>query len=181
MHMKLLLDFFPLAVFFGVYKFGGGLMPATAALIGCTLISLVITYIKERKLALNPLISGVVIAIFGGLTLYLNDAIFIKMKPTLVNLVFATILLGGLALKKSPLKPLLDSALTLDNAGWQKLTLRWGIFFIFLAVLNEMIWRNYSEAFWVNFKVFGMMPLTLIFMLCQYPLIMRHQKTDSKN
>lgn len=174
MHMKLLLDFFPLAVFFGVYKFGGGLMPATAALIGCTLISLVITYVKERKVALNPLITGVVVAVFGGMTLYLNDTTFIKMKPTIINLLFAAILLGGLVLKKPLLKPLLDAALTMEDAGWQKLTLRWGIFFIFLAVLNEIIWRNFSEDFWVGFKVFGMMPLTLLFMLSQVPLLKKY-------
>lgn len=173
--MRLFLDFFPLAAFFIAFKLGG-LMVATAALMVCSLISLAITYLKDRKIALNPLISGIVITIFGGLTLALHDDAFIKMKPTLVNLLFAAILIGGLAMKKPLLKPLLDSALQLSDRGWKLLSLRWALFFIFLAGLNECIWRNFPLDFWVNFKVFGMLPLTLIFMACQYPLILRHHQ-----
>lgn len=171
--MKMFLDFFPLAVFFLAYKLGN-LQIATASLIVATLISLGITYLKEQKIALNPLISGILVTIFGGMTLILQDPIYIKMKPTLLNLLFAAILLGGLAFKKTLIKPLLSSAVTLCDKGWQKLTLRWGVFFIFLAGLNEVIWRHYSEEFWVNFKVFGMFPLTIGFMLCQIPLIQKY-------
>lgn len=152
---------------------------ATGVLIGCTALTLAITYYLERKIALNPLISGIVIAFFGGLTIALHDDTFIKMKPTLVNLLFAAILLGGLLKKKSLLKPLLGTALHLTDRGWNILSFRWGIFFIVLAMLNEYIWRNYREAFWVNFKVFGMLPLTMLFMACQYPLIMKHHKDPS--
>lgn len=174
-HMKLLLDLFPLAVFFLGYKLGN-LQIATAALIVATALSLAFTYVKERKIAMNPLITGVMVAFFGGLTLILQDPTYIKMKPTLLNLLFAMILLGGLAMKKSLIKPLLASAISLTDEGWRKLTLRWGIFFIALAGLNEFIWRNYPEDFWVNFKVFGMLPLTIGFMLCQIPLMQRYEE-----
>ncbi len=171
--MKLILDFLPLAVFFIAYKING-LMLATSTLIATTLLCLVISYVIERKIAVTPLITGIVVTIFGALTLILHDNTFIKMKPTFINLLFATILCGGLIYKKPLLKPLLQSALSLTDTGWRQLTYRWMLFFIFLAATNEVIWRNFDEAFWVNFKVFGMMPLTLIFMAFQYPLIKRH-------
>ena len=150
-YIRLILDIAPLALFFISYRLYG-LMTATAVLIAATLISLFITWLLERKIALTPLISGVLVAMFGGLTLALNDSTFIKMKPTLVNLLFAAILLGG----------------------WYLLSLRWALFFISLAALNEFIWRSFSEEFWVEFKVFGMLPLTLTFALLQIPLIKRH-------
>jgi intracellular septation protein len=179
--MKLLRDFLPLALFFAVYKLKD-LQWATAALIAATLASLLYTYIRERKLAWNPLISGVLVAFFGGLTLLLKDPIYIKMKPTLLNLFCALILFGGLAWRKSLVKPLLASAISLTETGWRQLTIRWAVFFVFLAGLNEYIWRSYSEDFWVSFKVFGMLPLTLIFMLMQIPLLQRHEvKLDAND
>jgi len=171
--LKMLLDLGPLAVFFVAYRVAG-LLTATALLMVFTLISLFVTYYKEKKIAVMPLVSGVIIAIFGSLTLLLQDEFFIKIKPTLVNLIFATLLLGGLCLKKSLMKYALEGALSLSDEGWRKLSLRWGLFFLFLAVLNECIWRNFSTDFWVNFKVFGMFTLTLAFTLLQLPLIKKH-------
>lgn len=172
-NLKLLCDLGPLAAFFIAYK-TAGLLAATAVLIASTLVALVLTYILERRIALMPLVSGVVITIFGGLTLVLQDELFIKIKPTLVNLLFAGILLGAAYFKKSALQYVLGSALMLDDAGWRKLSLRWGMFFIFLAGLNEFIWRNFSTDFWVEFKVFGMLTLSMLFTLSQIPLIKRH-------
>lgn len=173
------LDMGPLLVFFLAYRFMG-LMAATAALIAFTLVSLLITYLLEKRLSPMPLISGLAVAFFGGMTLWLNNDLFIKIKPTLVNLLFASILLGGLYFKKPLLKYALGSALTISNAGWMKLTFRWGIFFVFLACLNEVIWRNFPTDFWVNFKVFGMFSLTLLFTMCQIPLIKRYWIEEQK-
>ena len=121
-----------------------------------------------------PLVSGIVVLVFGALTLYLHDEIFIKMKPTIVNTLFGAVLLGGLAFGKSLLGYVFDSAFRLDAEGWRKLTLRWGLFFFFLAALNEVVWRNFSTDFWVAFKVWATMPITLLFTIGQLPLIMRH-------
>lgn len=170
--MKLLLEFLPLISFFIAYH-QAGLMTATAVLIAATLISITILYLKERRIALNPLISASLVGFFGGLTLILQDDLFIKIKPTIVNMLFATILLGGVYIKKPPLKYLMQVALPMREEGWMKLSFRWGFFFIFLAGVNEVIWRNFSEEFWVGFKVFGMLPLTILFLLTQLPLIQR--------
>ena len=112
--------------------------------------------------------------VFGTLTLWLQDEVFIKMKPTIVNGLFAAVLLGGLAFGKPLLGYVFDQAFKLDNEGWRKLTLRWGLFFVFLAVLNEVVWRLFSTDFWVAFKVWGTMPITIAFMLAQFPLLKRH-------
>ncbi|MEK6746412.1 MAG: septation protein A [Pseudomonadota bacterium] len=173
--LKLLLDIGPLAIFFFTYRFAG-VFAATAAIMGTSIISLIITYWIEKKIAVMPLVSGVVIATFGTLTLLLQDDTFIKMKPTLVNLIFASVLLGGLYFKKSLLKYVLESALEMSDEGWRILSLRWGLFFIFLAVLNEFIWRSFSTDFWVNFKVFGMLTLTMLFTFLQIPLIKKYGK-----
>jgi intracellular septation protein len=175
-----LLELLPLIVFFVAYHFGD-LMLATAAIMFATLLVLCLSYLLHRKIAINPLISGALVGIFGGLTLALNDPTFIKIKPTLVNLLFASILLGGLFLFEKPLlKYLLQMAMELTEEGWHKLTSRWGYFFIFMACLNEFIWRNFSEEFWVGFKVFGMLPLSILFMMLQLPLIKRTMLQDSK-
>ncbi len=143
-------------------------------MIACTLLSLAITYAMEKRVAVMPLVSGIAVTLLGGLTLFLHDETFIKIKPTLVNLLFAAILLGGLYFGKPMLKYLLSDALQLTDEGWRKLSLRWGLFFIFLAVLNECIWRNFPTDFWVNFKVFGMFTLTMLFTLSQIPLIKKY-------
>lgn len=171
--LKLLLDIGPLAAFFIAYRVGG-VFTATAAIMIFTIISLLVTYWIEKKIAIMPLVSGVIISIFGTLTLILQDDVFIKVKPTLVNLIFASILLGGVYFKKPLLKYVMGSAITLNEEGWRILSLRWGFFFLFLAALNEFIWRNFSTDFWVNFKVFGMFTLTILFTFLQIPLMKKH-------
>ncbi len=172
--MKLALDFAPLAVFFVAYKLGG-VMTATVAIMVATCFSIAVIYVVERKIALAPLITGGVVMVMGGLTIALNDPIFIKLKPTIVNLVFATILLGGVFIgKRGLLKYVLDVAFQLTDVGWLLLSKRWGFFFIFLACLNEVIWRNFPESFWVDFKVFGMFGLTMLFAVSQFKLMAKY-------
>ena len=122
-----------------------------------------------------PVVTAVAVIVFGALTFYFDNPMFIKMKPTVVNCIFGAALLGGLAFGKPLLPVVLDSALHLDETGWRKLTFRWGIFFFILAALNEAVWRTQSDVFWAGFKVFGTMPLTLLFALSQVPLIIRHE------
>ena len=172
---KLLLDFAPLLVFFVAFKVAG-VMAATCALIVATLLSILIIYAVERKIALAPLISGVLVTVMGGLSIALHDEQFIKMKPTIINLAFALILLIGVKFfRRGLLKYVLDVAFQLTDAGWIILSRRWGIFFLFLAVLNEIIWRNFPTDFWVNFKVFGMFTLTAVFAGCQIRLIEKYK------
>ena len=128
----------------------------------------------SRRVAVMPLVTLFFVVVFGALTLWLQDEVFIKMKPTIVNSLFAAILLGGLAFGKSLLAYVFDAAFSLDEDGWRKLTLRWGLFFLLLAGLNEFVWRSFSTDFWVAFKVWATMPLTIAFMLTQLPLIQRH-------
>ena len=127
-----------------------------------------------RHVAVMPLVTLVVVLVFGGLTLWLQDELFIKMKPTIVNSLFGAALLGGLLFGKSLLGYVFDAAFKLDDEGWRKLTLRWGLLFFVLAVLNEIVWRNFSTDFWVAFKIWGVMPLTMLFMMTQLSLIQRH-------
>ena len=172
--LKLALEMGPLVVFFFAnYKYG--IRIATGALMAGVLVALVLSYTLRGRVPVMPLVTAAAVLIFGGLTFYFDDDLFIKLKPTIVNALFGTILLGGLALGK-PLLPLaFDSMLHLDDAGWRKLTLRWGLFFFVLAALNEVVWRTQTSDFWVSFKVFGTMPLTLLFTFLQVPLIMRHE------
>ena len=173
--MRLALDFAPLGVFFLAYRLEG-LMAATALLIMATLLSLLITYVVERKISLAPLVSGIAVAIFGSLTLVLNNEYFIKMKPTLVNLLFAgTLLIGVYGYRRGLLRYLLDMAFTLSDRGWLVLSRNWGFFFIGLAVLNEVIWRSFSTDFWVDFKVFGMFTITMSFAVSQMWVVKHHQ------
>jgi len=174
-----MLDLSPLLVFFLGFRFAG-LLAATAVLILCTLISLAITYRWERRIAIMPLASGLAVTVLGGLTLWLQDETFIKIKPTLVYLLFSSVLLGGVVFGKPVLKYLLSDALQINEQGWKKLSLRWGLFFMFLAVLNEIIWRHFPTSFWVNFKVFGMFTLTLAFTFSQIPLIKKHWIEEKK-
>ena len=186
--LKLILEFGPLLVFFYanaqgeqlanwfplLANIGGPIFIATAAFMVAITISLAISLIVNRRLPVMPLVTGIFVLVFGALTLWLNNDLFIKMKPTIVNVLFGSILLGGLLFGKSLLSYLFQSAFELDDAGWVKLTMRWGLFFYFLAILNEVMWRNFSTDAWVNFKVFGIMPLTIVFMLTQIPLLRRH-------
>jgi intracellular septation protein len=171
--VKPLCDFGPLLAFFAAYLLLG-LFPATAVLIGATLLALLLSYLIERRIPIMPLVTAVIVGIFGGLTLWLQDETFLKMKPTIVQSIFSLVLLGGLAVNKPLLKPLLGTAWQMDDLGWRKLTLRFGLFFAVMAVLNEVVWRTQSTDFWVNFKVFGIMGLTLVFALSQAQLMQLH-------
>ena len=171
--LKLALELGPLAVFFFANgRFG--LFAATGVFMAFTIAALIASWWLTRRLAIMPLVTGIVVFIFGGLTLMLHDEVFIKMKPTIVNSLFGGALLIGLWFDRPLLGYVFDSVFKLDDEGWRKLTLRWGIFFFALAILNEVIWRNTTTNFWVNFKVFGFLPLTMLFTLLQMPLIQRH-------
>lgn len=176
-----LLDLGPIAAFFVLFK-RYDLMVATAALVVLSIIAIAIRYAKERKLHPAPIVTVVVVALFGGLTLVFQDELFIKLKPTIVNLLFAAVLLiGAYGFNKAMLKPLMGMVLQLQDAGWKLLSIRWGYFFIFLAVVNEVVWRNFSTDFWVSFKLFGMMTLTLLFTFAQIPMMQRYGvKEESK-
>lgn len=179
--IRFVLDIAPLAVFFIVYQLEG-LQMATAALIPATLLALGIGYYKEKKISPMPAITGVAVLVLGGLTLWLDNELFIKMKPTMVNAVFGTVVLASVALGRPILKFLFSMAFHLTDRGWRLLSLRWGVFFFFLAGLNEYIWRNYSTDFWVDFKVFGMLSLTIVFTLAQLPLLMKEMlENDNVN
>ena len=170
-------DYGPLAVFFIAY-WQWGLIGATGALLVATVIVLAVGFAIERRIAPIPLLTAAVVLVFGGLTLLLRDETFIKMKPSIVQLLFAAVLFGGLMFGKPLLKLVLQQAMTLDDRGWRILTVRWGLFFIAMAGLNELVWRTQSTDFWVNFKVFGILGITLAFALAQTPLILRHRIED---
>jgi intracellular septation protein len=167
-------EYGPLAVFLAVYAWAG-LMPATAALLAATGVGLVLSLLLLRRLPLMPLVAAAAVGVFGGLTLWLHDDTFIKVKPTVINGLFAAVLLGGLALGRLPLRLLLGGALSITEAGWRQLSLRFGLLFAGLAVLNEIVWRTQSTDVWVAFKVFGVIGLTVVFMAAQAPLIARHR------
>jgi intracellular septation protein len=178
--VKLALDFAPLAVFFVAFKLGG-VMAATLALMVATSMSIAIIYAVERTLALAPIISGGLVMVLGGLSVALQDEEFIKLKPTLVNLAFAAILLGGVyGYKRGLLKYVLDVAFQLTEQGWLILSRRWGFFFLFLAALNEFIWRSFPTEFWVNFKVFGMFTLTIAFAFSQFKLLEKYKAPEAE-
>ena len=172
--IKLFIDIGPLAVFFIYYKVSGDLIEAILPLMLATIISVVISYILEKRIPIMPTLGAGIVVIFGGLTIIFDNKIFIFMKPTIINIIFAAILYGGIILKKPLLKYLLGSALKLEEEGWSILTQRWAAFFIALAVLNEIVWRTMSEEFWVSFKVFGILPITFIFTMTQFPLIKKY-------
>jgi len=175
--IKFLTDFGPLLIFFIVYfKSEQDLKIAIPPFVLATLIALVVIYILERKIPMVPLTSGVIITLFGGLTLYFDNKIFFYMKPTVVNLIFAaTFFFGKFFTKKPLIKIFFKNTLNLEDLGWKKLNERWIIFFIFVAILNEVVWRTQSEVFWVNFKVWGLLPISLLFMVSQIPLINKYK------
>ena len=181
--LKLALELGPLALFFLGNAYGDRfgfpenqrIFAATGIFIVATLVALAISYGLTRKLPIMPVVSGIVVVVFGGLTLFLQDETFIKLKPTIVNTMFGLVLLGGLYFRKPLLQIVLDSVFELTEEGWRKLTLRWALFFFALAALNEIVWRTQTTDFWVSFKVFGIMPLTIAFALAQTPLLLRHE------
>jgi len=175
--LKFITDFGPLLIFFVVYsKSGKNLNAAIPPLVIATIIAVLISYIVEKKISYIPLIGGIIISVFGGLTLYFNNPVFLYMKPTIINILF------GLALafekfftKEHILKKMLGKSISLSDEGWQTLTTRWMFFFFALALLNEYVWRTQPEEFWVNFKVWGILPITFIFTAFQMFLINKHK------
>ena len=186
--LKMVLELGPLVVFFFANSrgewiaervpiladIGGPIFVGTACFMIATAIALSVSWMLTRTLPIMPLLSGVIVLVFGALTLWLQDEIFIKVKPTIINTMFGLILLGGLVFKKSFLGYVFDSAFRLDAEGWRILTFRWGLYFLLMAVVNEFIWRNFSTDFWIAFKVWGNMPLSIVFTLMQLPLMQRH-------
>jgi intracellular septation protein len=186
--LKLALELGPLVLFFFVNARGKSIIDsyglasifpepiflATGVFMVAMLISLAVSWVLTRHLAIMPLITGIVVLVMGGLTLWLQDDTFIKVKPTIVNTFFGAVLLIGLAFGRSLLAYVFDAAFALDAEGWRKLTLRWGLFFFVLAALNEIVWRTQSTDFWVAFKVWGIMPITMIFAMAQLPLMQKH-------
>ncbi len=170
-------DYGPLIAFFtGYMLYGHDLMIATIWLMVATAVAVIVLLVVERRIPVMPLVTAGIVGVFGGLTLWLQDETFIKMKPTIVQLIFASILLGGLAFNKLLLKPLFGAAWKMRDPAWRTITIRYGVFFIAAAVLNEIVWRTQSTDFWVNFKLFGLIGLTLLFSLSQTPLILREAK-----
>ena len=191
--LKLALDMGPLILFFFANSrpalflpFVGPLLPeavsgekagifvATAVFMVAILVALAVSYALTRHLPVMALVTAVIVVVFGSLTLVLHDDTFIKMKPTIIYVLFGGLLLGGLWFNKPLLAVVFDSVFDLTEEGWRKLTLRWAIFFLALAVLNEIVWRTHSTDFWVNFKVFGVLPLTFIFAALQFPLLQKY-------
>ncbi len=171
--LKLVLDLGPLLLFFFANS-RYGIFIATATFMIAVLAALAVSYVMARALPLMPVVTAIIVLVFGGLTLVLHDATFIKVKPTIIYALFGAILIGGLYFNKPLLGIVFDSMFHLTDVGWRKLTWRWAIFFLALAVLNEIIWRNASTDAWVDFKVFGVMPLTFLFAALQVPLIKKY-------
>ncbi len=171
--LKLVLDLGPLVLFF-VANGRYGIYAATAAFMVAVLVALVVSYAMTRRLPIMPVVTAFIVVVFGGLTLILHDATFIKVKPTIIYALFGTVLLGGLYFNKPLLGVVFDSLFHLTDEGWRKLTWRWAIYFLALAALNEIVWRNVSTNAWVDFKVFGVTPLTFIFAALQTPLVKKY-------
>ena len=169
--IKLITEVGPLAVFFiGNSKFG--IFPATAAFMVATAIAIPISWKIEGKLPIMPIIIGVFVVFFGSLTLIFQDPTFIKIKPTIVNIVFAAgLIISRTFFQKNVLKIIFNKAFNLTERGWRVLNIRWSFFFLFLAILNEIVWRNYSTEIWISFKLWGIMPLTIVWTLAQMPLV----------
>ena len=175
--VKFLTDFGPLLIFFVVYyKSGNNLIVAIPPLIVATIIAIIIVYILEKRIPYIPLFGGLLISFFGGLTIYFQNPIFIYLKPTIINIVFAfTLFIGKVFFKKNFLKIFFKGSLKLEEIGWDKLMYRWIGFFIFLAILNEIVWRTQGQEAWVNFKVWGILSLTFVFTAFQIPLINKYK------
>lgn len=174
---KFATDFGPLLIFFTIYfKNDNDLKLAIPPFIIATLIALVIVYIIEKKIPMMPLVGGILITLFGGLTLYFDNKVFFYMKPTIINLLFAGILFFGKYFTEKPLlKIFFASAFNIKDEGWKKLTHHWIYFFLFVAILNEAVWRTQTEVFWVNFKVWGLLPISFLFAASQVPLINKYK------
>lgn len=178
--LKLALDLGPLVLFFLVNA-KLGIFYATGVFMAAVLVALVVSYALIRRLPVMTIVSAVIVTVFGGLTIVLADETFIKLKPTIIYLLFAGLLFGGLVLRKPLLEIVFDQMFHLTEEGWRKLTMRWAIFFLALAILNEIVWRNFSTDAWVSFKVFGALPLTFIFAMLQVPLLNKYATPEVKN
>ena len=178
--LKFVTDIGPLAIFFlFYYNNDKNLIIAIPPLIVATIIAVLLMWILEKKVPMVPLLSGILITLFGGLTIYFYDPIFIYMKPTIINILFGLALMFGRYFTKEPvLKKILGKSMPLSDEGWRILNNRWTYFFFALAILNEVIWRTQSEEFWVNFKVWGMLPITFIFTAFQIGLINKHKLNE---
>ena len=172
-YLKLALDIGPLLLFF-VANSRLGIFAGTAVFMVAIVVALGISYAMTRHWPIMPVVSAVIVLVFGGLTLILHDETFIKVKPTIIYALFGGALLVGYFFDKPLLEIVFDSVFHITDEGWRKLTLRWAAFFLFLAVLNEVVWRTQSTDFWVNAKVFGFMPLTFVFGALQVPLLMKY-------
>ncbi|MGK9236645.1 septation protein A [Inquilinus limosus] len=172
--LRLALEAGPLLLFF-IANQTAGIMPATAVFMVATVVAVVLSIRLERRWPIMPMVGCVFVLIFGGLTLWLADDLFIKLKPTVVNLLFAAILFTGLATGRNFLKLMMGTVFELTDEGWRILTWRWAVFFVVLAVINEIVWRSFSTEFWAGFKLFGILPLTLAFAMAQMPVLLRHQ------
>ena len=176
--VKIALDLGPLVLFFFANS-RFGIFTATATFMVAVLAALAASYVLTRRLPIMPVVTAIIVLIFGGLTLFLHNDTFIKIKPTIIYALFGAVLLGGLLFGKTLLGVVFDSLFHLTEEGWRKLTVRWALFFFVLAVLNEIVWRNTSTNVWVDFKVFGVMPLTLLFGALQYPLLQKYAATQA--
>jgi intracellular septation protein len=176
---KLLIEMGPLVAFF-IGNWKAGIFWGTGIFMLATIIALTASWVLTRKVAMVPLVSAIFVAIFGLLTLWLHSELFIKVKVTLINALFGAVLLGGVAMGRSYLKLVMGEAVKLTEQAWRTLSLRWGLFFLALAVLNEVVWRNFSTDAWVNFKVFGLLPITLVFALANAPFMSKHMIEDEK-
>jgi intracellular septation protein len=176
--LKLALELGPLVIFFAANAHWN-IFAGTAAFMAAVLVALAVSYSLTRSVPVMALVSTVVVIVFGGLTLILHDAMFIKLKPTIIYTLFGTILLAGLAVGRPLLSIVFNEVFALTPEGWRKLTIRWALFFLAMAVLNEIIWRTQSTDFWVTFKAFGVLPLTALFAALQYPLVTRYELSSA--
>ena len=178
--LKFVTDFGPLAIFFFYYyNSDKNLSVAIPPLIVATIVALVVVWFFEKKIPMMPLVSGILITFFGGLTIYFNNPVFIYIKPTIINILFGLALIFGKYFTNEPiLKKLMGKSVSLTNEGWEILNKRWVYFFFGLAILNELVWRTQSEEFWVNFKVWGLLPITFIFTAFQIGLINKYKTNE---
>ena len=178
--IKFVTDFGPLLAFFIIYyRNDKDLVSAIPALIIATLIAICVIYLLEKRIPILPLMGAILVCLFGGLTIFFDNPVFIYLKPTIINLIFAfALFFGKVVLNKNFLKKLFESSIKLEEAGWDKLIIRWVGFFIFLALLNEAVWRTQTEEFWINFKVWGILPITFVFTAFQLPLIQKYKKSE---
>ena len=176
---KLLIEMGPLVAFF-IANWKAGIFWGTGIFMAATAAALTASWVLTRKIAMVPLVSAVFVALFGALTLWLHSELFIKVKVTLINALFGAVLLGGVAMGRSYIKLIMGEAVKLTEEAWRTLSIRWGVFFLAMAALNEVVWRNFSTDAWVNFKVFGLLPITLAFAFANAPYMTKHMIEEDK-